>query len=158
MIDTAKHAVVANWPIQWGEGPSGMAIDLKNHRLFLGCSNKLMVVMDYTNGKNICFIHIGEGVDACVFDPATELAFASCREGTVTIAQADEHNTYMRLAGLKTPRGSRTMTLDPVTHKIYVAAADYEKGSEGQRRPNAVPGSFRVLVFVPAPASATPKQ
>ena len=158
VIDAAKHEVVATWPIEWGEGPSGMAIDLRSHRLFLGCSNKLMVVMDSTNGKNICFIHIGEGVDACAFDPVTQLAFASCREGTVTIAQADEHNTYMRLAGLKTPRGSRTLTLDPATHKVYLAAVDYEKGSEGQRRPNAVAGSFRVLVFGPAPTEVAPKK
>ena len=55
-----------------------MAIDLKNHRLFLGCGNKMMVMMDSTNGKVLATVPIGEGVDGNAFDPGTQLAFASC--------------------------------------------------------------------------------
>lgn len=157
VIDTAKHEVVAHWPIAPGEGASGMAIDLKNHRLFLG-ADKLMVMLDYTSGKVVGSVPIGDGVDANSFDPATQLAFASCRDGTTTIAHEDAPDKLTVVQTLKTVRGSKTMTLDPATHKIYLAAVDYEKGSEGQRRPNAVAGSFRVLVFGPAPAEASPKK
>jgi len=157
VIDTAKHEVVAHWPIAPGEGASGMAIDLKNHRLFLG-AGKLMVMLDYDTGKVAGSVPIGDGVDANAFDPATQLAFASCRDGTTTIAHEDAPDKLTVVQTLKTARGSRTMTLDPTTHKIYLAAVDYEKGSEGQRRPNAVPGSFKVLVFGPAPAGGTLKQ
>jgi len=59
---------------------------------------------------------------------------------------------------LKTARGSRTMTLDPATHKIYLAAVDYEKASESERRPKAVTDSFKVLVFGFAPTETTPKK
>ena len=51
VIDVATHKVVANWPIAPGEEATGLAIDLKNHRLFIGASNKLMLMMDSTNGK-----------------------------------------------------------------------------------------------------------
>jgi len=158
VIDTAKHEVVARWPIAPGEEASGMAIDLKSHRLFLGGGNKLMVMLDYTTGKVVGSVPIGDGVDANSFDPATQLAFASCRDGTVTIAHEDTPDKLAVVQTLKTARGSRTMTLDPATHKIYQSAADYEKGSEGQRRPNAVPGSFKVLVFGPAPTEAMPQK
>lgn len=150
VIDTVKHEVVAHWPIAPGKGASGMAIDLKNHRLFLG-ADKLMVMLDYTSGKVVGSVPIGDGVDANAFDPATQLAFASCRDGTTTIAHEETPDKLTVVQTLKTARGSKTMTLDPATHKIYLAAADYEKGGEGQRRPNAVAGSFRVLVFGPVP-------
>jgi len=157
VIDTAKHEVVARWPIAPGEGASGMAIDVKNHRLFLG-ADKLMVMLDYTSGKVVGSVPIGDGVDANSFDPTAQLAFASCRDGTVTIAHEDAPDKLTVVQTLKTARGSRTMTLDPATHKIYLSAADYEKGSEGQRRPNAVSGSFKVLVFGPAPADSAPQK
>jgi len=155
VIDTAEHEVVARWPIAPGEGASGMAIDVKHHRLFLG-ADKLMVMLDYASGKVVGSVPIGDGVDANSFDPATQLAFASCRDGTVTIAHEDAPDKLTVVQTLKTARGSRTMTLDPATHKIYLSAADYENGSEGQRRPNAVPGSFKVLVFGPDASEATP--
>jgi YVTN family beta-propeller protein len=146
-IDSAKHEIVAHWPIAPGAEASGMAIDLKHHRLFLGCGNKLMVMLDYTTGKVVGSVPIGDGVDANAFDPATQLAFASCSDGTVTIAHEDAPDKLTVVQTLKTARGSRTMTLDPATHKTYLAAAEYEKGSEGQRRPNAVAGSFKILVY-----------
>lgn len=157
VIDTEKHEVVAHWPIAPGEGASGMAIDVKNHRLFLG-ADKLMIMLDYTSGKVVGSVPIGEGVDANSFDPATQLAFASCRDGTVTIAHEDAPDKLTVVQTLKTARGSRTMTIDPTTHKIYLAAVDYEKGSEGERRPKTVAGSFKVLVFGEATAEAAPKK
>ena len=156
VIDAAKHEVVTTWPIAPGEGASGMAIDPEHHRLFLGAGNKLMVMLDYTGGKVVATVPIGDGVDANAFDPGTHLAFASCRDGTTTIAHEDAPDKLTVVQTLKTARGARTMTLDPATHKIYLAAVDYEKGSEGQRRPPAVPGTFKVLVF--APADSTPKK
>ena len=152
VIDTKTHSVAATWPIAPAEGASGMAIDLANHRLFLG-AEKLMVMMDSTSGKVVATVPIGLGVDANSYDPETELAFASCMDGTVTIAHQDNPNALTVVQVLKTSRGARTMTLDPKTHKIYLAAADYEAPAAqpvpGQKppRPKMVPDSFRVLVY-----------
>ncbi|HEY2328815.1 MAG TPA: YncE family protein, partial [Verrucomicrobiae bacterium] len=74
-IDTKKHAVVNRWPVAPGEEASGMAFDEKNHRLFLGCGNKMMAMMDSEGGKILATVPIGDGVDANAFDPATQLAF-----------------------------------------------------------------------------------
>jgi DNA-binding beta-propeller fold protein YncE len=147
VIDTKSHQVVTNWPIAPGEEASGMAIDLKNHRLFLGCGNKLMVMMDSTSGKVIASVPIGQGVDANAFDPGTGFAFASCGDGTTTIAHEDTPDKLTVVQTLETQRGSRTMTLDPKTHKIYLAAAKFEAPAEGQRRGKMVPDSFKILVY-----------
>jgi DNA-binding beta-propeller fold protein YncE len=152
-IDARSHAVVATWPIAPGEEASGMAIDPKNHRLFIGCSNRLMVMMDDTNGKVVTTVPIGPGVDANAFDPGTGLAFASSGgDGTVTIAREENPEKLTVVQSLKTERGSRTMTLDPGTHRIYLSAAAFEAATPQapgapRQRPRMVPGSFKVRVY-----------
>jgi len=123
VIDTAKHAVAATWPIAPGESASGMAIDLDNHRLYIGCDNKLMLMIDNTNGAVVYSVPIGEGVDANAFDPATKLAFASSGgSATVTVAREESPTLLKVVQTLKTVKGARTMALDPLTHRIYLAA------------------------------------
>ena len=148
VIDTKKHEVVNRWPIAPGEEASGMAFDAAHHRLFVGCHNKLMVMLDSTSGKIVGSVPIGDGVDANAFDPATQLAFASCGDGTVTIAHEDAPDKLTVVQTLKTERGARTMTIDPKTHRIYLGAAEYEPSTDpAQRRPKMVAGSFKIMVY-----------
>lgn len=148
VLDTKTHTVKNRWPIAPGEEASGLAFDEKNHRLFLGCGNKMMVMVDSATGKVLANVPIGDGVDANSFDPSTQLAFASCGDGTVTIAHEDGDKLTV-VQTLKTEKGARTMTLDPVTHKIYLASAKFSEPAAGQRRGKMVVGSFKVLVYGP---------
>jgi hypothetical protein len=95
-------------------------------------------------------------VDANRFDPGTKLAFASCGgAGSVTIAREEAPDKLTVVQTLQTAPRSRTMTLDPKSHKIYLAAADYQQapanppgGNPPPRgRAQMVPGSFKVLVY-----------
>jgi len=129
-----------------------MAIDVEHHRLFLGCGNKLMVMMDSTNGKVVTTVPIDQGVDANAFDPGTQLAFASCGAGTVTIAKEETPDKLTVVQTLPTERGARTMTLDPKTHNIYLATAKYEAQPEPaagtpRQRPKMIPGTFKILIY-----------
>ena len=147
VIDTTSHEVLKRWPVSPGEEPSGLAMDLAHHRLIIGCGNKNMVFMDAVTGKVLTTVPIGEGVDANAFDPSMQLAFASCGNGTVTIAHEDTADKFSVVQTLKTEPRARTMTVDPVTHKIYLSSAKFAAPVEGQRRPGIVPGSFKVLVY-----------
>ncbi len=152
VIDTATHQVVARWPIAPGESASGMAIDRAHHRLFIGCHNHLMVMMDSTDGRVLATVPIGAGVDACRYDPGTGLAFASCGDGTLTIAREEGPEGLTVVQKLTTERGARTMALDRKTHDVYLATAAFEPPPESaaggrRRRPAIVPGSFKVLVY-----------
>ena len=89
VIDTNKHEVVAHWSLAPGENPSGIALDARHHRLFSGCHNKVMTMLDTETGKVIGTVPIGAGVDGCAFDDSTQLAFASCGDGTTTIAREE---------------------------------------------------------------------
>ena len=133
VIDIKAHKVIATWPIAPGEEASGMAIDVEHHRLFIGCHNKLMEMIDAASGKVIAGVAIGDEVDANAFDPGAQLAFSSNGDGTVTIAHEDSPEKLTVVQTLKTQQGARTMALDTKTHKIYLAVGRAE--------------SFKILVY-----------
>ncbi len=154
VIDTDKHEVIARWPLAPGEEPSGIALDATHHRLFSGCHNKMMVMLDTESGKVVGSVPIGAGVDGCAFDDATQLAFASCGDGTTTIAIEQASNKLALVQILKTERGSRTMALDPETHRIYLPTAQFQpppSPSPGVSpgRPSVVPNTLKLLVYGP---------
>ncbi len=133
-IDTKTHQVTATWPIAPGGGAAGMAIDLAHHRLFIGCRTPpVMEMIDTASGKVVGSVPIGSGTDANAFDPGTQLAFASCGDGTVTIAHEDSPDKLTIVQTLKTQSGARTMTIDTKTHKIYLAVGSGD--------------TFKVLVY-----------
>jgi YVTN family beta-propeller protein len=157
VIDADKHQVVAHWSLAPGENPSGIALDPVHHRLFSGCHNKMMTMLDTEKGKVITTIPIGAGVDGCAFDDAAQLVFASCGDGTTTIAKEEGPNKLSVVQVLKTERGARTMALDPKSHRIFLPTAQFASTpspSPGATliRPDIVPNTLKLLVYRPAEA------
>ena len=155
VIDADKHKVVAHWSLAPGEEPSGIAFDATHHRLFSGCHNKMMVMLDTESGKVVGTVPIGAGVDGCAFDSATQLAFASCGDGTTIIAKEETPDKLTVLQTLNTERGARTMALDPKTHSIYLPSAQFEPAPSpspgaSPTRPGIVPNTLKLLVYGPA--------
>ena len=151
-IDTTKHEVVARWPLAPGEEPTGLAIDTAHHRLFATCNNKLMVMVDTNSGKVVATAPIGTGVDGCVFDDATQLAFASCGEGVTTILKEVTPEKLIVVHVLPTQRGARTIALDPLTHRIYLPTAEFQPAPSpapgaSPTRPTMVPNTMKLLVY-----------
>jgi YVTN family beta-propeller protein len=147
-IDIATHAVVARWPLAPGEEPTGLAFDPKGRRLFAACGNGRLVMLDADGGRVLASVPIGPGADGAAFDPGTGFAFASSSDGTLTVARP-EGTSLEVVQRLATPPRSRTMTLDPTTHRLYVAAADFGPRPAGARWPPVVSGTFRVVVYGP---------
>jgi DNA-binding beta-propeller fold protein YncE len=154
VIDPEKLTVEKVWPLAPGEEPSGMAIDRAHHRLFVGCHNQMMAVVDAASGKVIATPPIGEGVDANRFDPETGLAFSSNGEGTLTVIREETPEKFVVVANVPTQRGARTMALDEKTHHVFVATAEFgpppaPTAERPHPRPSIVPGSFLVLELAP---------
>jgi DNA-binding beta-propeller fold protein YncE len=146
-IDSRTRTILNRWPLEPCESPSGMAIDTQHRRLFIGCHNKLMAIMDADTGKVVSTVPIGKGVDANSFDPGTQLAFASNGDGTLTVVHEDSPDKYTVVENVITKKSARTMTLDPKTHNIFLPAADFDPPIQGQQRPSMKPGTFVILVF-----------
>jgi len=153
-INAADGKLMGTYPLAPGEEPTGLAYDAKNGRLFSGCANKTMVVIDAKTGKIIKTLPIGEGVDATAYDAKRNLAFSSNgRDGTLSVIGFDGDKPVL-LNTVPTHVGARTMALDSSTGDIYVVAADYlpvEKPADGSKpkRPKIVPGSAIVLKLSP---------
>jgi YVTN family beta-propeller protein len=155
VIDTAKREVIARWPLAPGDGPSGIALDAAHHRLFATCHNKMMVMLDTNTGKVIANVPIGAGVDGCAFDDSTQFAFASCGDGTTTIAKEETPTKLTVAQVLKTEPGARTMALDPTTRRIYLPTAQFAPAPSpspgaSPARPSIVPNTLKLLIYAPA--------
>lgn len=149
-LDPNQLEVKSRWPLAPCEEPTGLAIDRKHRRLFSGCGNKLMAIVDADSGKLISSLPIGGGVDATAFDPESDLAFASCGEGVLTIIHEDSPDKFSVWENVPTKRGARTMALDPVNHRIFLVTAQFgpapaPTAEQPHPRPAILPDSFELL-------------
>ncbi len=150
-IDAQKNTVLAHWALTGCDGPTGLAIDRQNHRLFSVCANQVMTVLDAVSGKLVATVPIGKHPDAAGFDAETRLAFSSNGDGTMTVVHQDSPDKYTVVQTVATATGARTLALDPKTHKIYLVTAKFgaapmATAEQPRPRPVMVPGSFEVLV------------
>ncbi|MGA7400097.1 MAG: YncE family protein [Candidatus Sulfotelmatobacter sp.] len=150
-IDPGKLEVKSKWPLAPCESPSGLSMDRKNRRLFVGCDNKMMAVVDADTGKVLATPAIGDGVDATAFDDETGLAFASCGEGVLTVVREQSPEKFSVAENVPTQQGARTMALDSKTHNVYVVTAKFgpppPATPDNPHAHNILPDTFVVLVL-----------
>ena len=158
-IDAKTLKVENVWPIAPGDGPSGIAMDIKARRVFSVCGNQKMTVLDADTGKLVATLAVGNGPDASAFDPALGIAFSpNGEDGTLNVVRESGPNQFHVLATVLTQAGARTMALDPKTHHVYLMTATMQPappadpaaptGGTPPRR-GVVPGSYVVLDFAP---------
>jgi YVTN family beta-propeller protein len=154
VINTSTFLVEQTWPIAPGEEASGLAMDIDNHRLFIVCHNKLMVVMDALNGKVITSLPIGEHVDGAGFDPVLMRAYSSNGDGTLTVVQESGSDNFSVLENVATKKGARTCAVDTKTHHIFLPTAEFgpppaPTAENPHPRPTLKPGTFVLIDVAP---------
>ena len=145
VVDTASLTVIAKHDISAGcDSPTGLSIDAPGGRLFVGCRNQKMAVVDGKTGTILASLPVGRGCDATAYDPVLKRAYASSGDGTMTVVDGD---TYAVEQVIATQPTARTLALDSVRHILYAVAAEIETpGAEGVR-PKLKPGSFQLLTI-----------
>jgi len=151
-LDAKTLKIENTWPLAPCESPSGLAIDAAHEILVVGCHNKLMTFVDGNSGKVLGTVPIGQGVDANRFDPGTGYAFASCGDGTLTIAHEDSPTKFSPVEMIQTQRGARTMAIDYATHTVYLVTAEFGPAPQAtadnpRPRPAILPDSFTLLIY-----------
>jgi hypothetical protein len=146
VVDIKARKVLAHWPVAPGGAPVGLSIDTEKRRLFIGCRNpQKLIVMSTDDGKVLADLPIGAGVDATKFDG--HQVFASCRDGKLAVASEGASGKFEIVQTVTTPIGARTMDIDPDTHKVYLATAEFEEQKPGATgRPVTKPGTFMIVV------------
>jgi hypothetical protein len=149
VVDTKAMKVVAHWPTAPGGSPVGMSMDKEHQRLFVGCRKpQKLIVMSAADGMVLADLPIGAGVDATQFDNG--FIFASCRDGTLTIARETSPGKFKIVQDLKTRPGAKTMGVDPTTHTIFLPTAEFGKQTDARSRPSPRPDTFMILVVRPS--------
>jgi DNA-binding beta-propeller fold protein YncE len=155
LVDAKTLKVKARWPLKDCANPTGLAIDVAGHRLFSVCANQILAVTDSVSGKAIARIVIGRGSDGTAYDPDLGMLFtANGIDGTLTVIRQDSPDDYRVLATVTTQVSARTLALDPASHRIYLAAAQFgprpaAAADQPAPRPNVIPDTFIVLVAQP---------
>lgn len=149
-IDAATPSIVRRASLAPCESPSGLAIDIKNKKLFSACGNKVMAITDIPTLKVVGTAPIGSGVDGAGYDPGLGLAFSSNGgDGTLSIIK-DVNGKYETVDTVTTEKGARTMTVDTTNHRVYLLAAELgpaPQAEAGKRvRPPVLPDSFHLIV------------
>jgi YVTN family beta-propeller protein len=153
MINASTLKVEQTWSVKPGEEPSGLALDNVTHRLFT-VTDKLMIILDAQSGKIITTLPIGENPDGCAFDPRLNRAYSSNGDGTLTVVQEENANSFSVLENVPTQKGARTICVNKKTHHLYLSAAEFgdtpEKTKENPHpRPSIKPNSFVLLDIAP---------
>lgn len=151
-IDPGSLEVKSKWSLAPCESPSGLSMDTRNRRLFVGCDNKMMAVVDADSGKVLATPAIGDGVDATAFDEKTGLAFASCGAGVLSVIREDSPDKFSVAEIVPTQAGARTMALDSKTHQVYTVTAKFgppppATADSPHPRRSIVPDTFVLLVL-----------
>jgi DNA-binding beta-propeller fold protein YncE len=144
VVDLKANKVIARWPVAPGGHPVGMSIDDRDHLLFIGCRDpQKLIVMNTKTGKVVAALPIGSMVDATKF--AAGHAFASCGGSGELFVASQKDGSWQIDQVVKTSPGARTMDLDPLSHIIYLPAAEMEPAAPGERRPHTKPDSFMII-------------
>src|SRR6476661_482237 len=131
VLDAKSMKVLSSWPLAPCEGPTGIAYDRANDRIFSGCG-KTSVVLDAKTGKIVTTIANGDGVDALGWDPKEKLIYIPAgRDGNVTVAHQDSPDKYSVVATVQTMARAKTITIDPVTHNAYLFQPEYGPAPAG---------------------------
>lgn len=149
-IDARSNKVAARWPTSGCTSPHGIAVDVRAERIFMGCVNNVMMVVDANNGRTVAKLSIGQGSDAVAFDPVRRRIFSSNgKDGTISVYQQVSPDRYVELPLIRTIVSARTMSLDPKTGDLFVAGADTEPSTTPDGRPRVSPGTLRLMIFEP---------
>ena len=154
VINTSTLKVETSWPITPGEEPTGLAIDNTTHRLFSVCGNKLMMITDAVNGKIIASLPIGDGCDGVGFDSQLKRIYASNGEGSITVVQEENENSFKVIETIATQKGTRTIGVNAKTHQVFSPTAEYLPASEAAKEKSkskaaVKPGSFILMELEP---------
>lgn len=153
VLDTRAAKLVARWPLSGCEAPTGLAFDPRHARLFSVCQNGRLVVTDARSGRQVASVPIGHGPDGVAFDAERGLVFSSNgADGTLSVIRQASPDRYALLGNLPTQRSARTLALDPRTHRLYLAAAEFDAPPAPGLRAPIKAGSFNVLVVAPTAA------
>lgn len=155
VVDTQRLVVTHRYDLSAScDEPAGLSIDPVTQRLFVSCRNQKMGIIEANTGKTLDSPSIGRGSDATAYDVTAKLAFSSNGDGTLNVISALDATHYQLKQTVRTMPSARTLAIDPVSHKVYLVAAETEPAEAStQQKPSPrarlKPGTFTLITVSP---------
>ena len=123
IIDLNKQVVVDRWKLSVAKANFPMALDITNHRLFLGCRHPAkLLVLDTGTGKLITTVAIENDVDDIFYEPKNGAIFLSCGGGYINIVSQLKADNYLLSEKVNARSGARTSLLIPEINRLVIAS------------------------------------
>ena len=126
-IDVAGAALTAEWSVTGCSQPTGMTVDIADHRAFIGCrgTSPVLAVMNTQTGAVVTTLPIGRGNDAVIYDPLRHQIIASNGiDANIVVFQQDDADHYRLAQAVTTRPNARTMAYDSQRHRLFTVTAE----------------------------------
>ena len=147
-IDVKTLQTIAHWPMKDCRGPTGLAY-MPGPKLLVSSCGGVAKVVSAETGTEVASLPIAAGADAVLYDMKRNVVLIPCRAGELEVISLADPAHISVVQRVPTQEGSRTATVDPDTGRIYAMAAKFGPPANPGGRPQALPGTFEVLVIAP---------
>lgn len=121
VISRSDGKLVAMWALGGAEDNFPMALDEKDHRLFVGTrSPPEVLVLDTESGKIIARAPSVGHADDMWYDPAHQRIYVSGGSGFISVIQQRDLSHYRSFAQFRTVPGGRTSCFVPELNRLYL--------------------------------------
>jgi DNA-binding beta-propeller fold protein YncE len=159
-IDMKTRSISALWRTNPCTQPSGLALDVPDERMFVGCrghgQDPLLAVLDLNTGKVVTTVPIGRGNDDVIYDADSgKILTSNGVDGNLVVYTQQDADHYVLSEATTTRPFARTMAMDHETKKVYLVTAQGTVDPSRKRLtavtpfyPNRYfPGTFEVLTY-----------
>ncbi len=139
-VDLKTGSVVGRWSLAPCVGPSGLALDSDQERLYAVCmGSSQMVVFSLQEHKVLATLPVGGKPDAVGLDSERHRVYSAGIMGVMTVIEQNGQDTYRVLDNVHTHLLAHTLVVDPQSHRVFVTYA-------------ALLSKPRIAVFSPKPS------
>lgn len=147
-VDARTHQLLGEHDLPGCTMPTGIAADIADKRLFIGCrgDKPVLAVVDSTDGREVTTIGIGRGNDGVVYDAARHRIFTSNGiDGNIVAIDRAGPDSYKFAAAFTTRPIARTLAYDPEGRRLFTVTAQGMVDPDKKR--NFGPGPFYPNVY-----------
>lgn len=135
VIDREKRSVIATWKTDDALANFPMALDEKDHRLFVVTRQPArLLVFDTATGNILQKLPAVGDSDDVFYDAARKKIYASGGEGEISVFQQKDPDHYAERDRIQTVKGARTSFYSPELDRLFLAV----------RRQGSQPAAIRI--------------
>jgi DNA-binding beta-propeller fold protein YncE len=149
-IDAKKMAISNRWPIPGCKTPHGIALDDQRGRLFVGCAEGRLIVLNAADGALIATIRSGEGGGDIAIDSSSALVYVANRSGSIGVVAEVSAGKYETVETIATEPGATALAFDTATHRLFTLVPTHAPARPaGTPKPGelAAPGPSQILII-----------